>query len=154
MSRAAIFGIGNVLLGDDGVGPAVAHYLEEHFDFDEDVNVEDLGTPSLALPGFLFDYDKVIFIDAVASSQKPGTILTFTREEIMAVEPGIRLSPHEPSINDALIMLDFAAKGPREVVLIGIVPETLDGGVTMSAAVQAAVPLAAAAALKALSRMM
>jgi hypothetical protein len=45
-----------------------------------------------------------------------------------AVEPGIRISPHEPSINDALILLDFAGTGPRDVVLIGIVPERLDGG--------------------------
>ncbi len=153
MARVAIFGIGNVLLGDDGVGPAVARFIDSHFDLDDDVIVEDLGTPSLSLPGYLTGHDAVIFVDAVASDQPPGTILRFTRDEITAVEPGIRVSPHEPSINDALILLDFAGSAPRDVVLIGIVPETLDGGVTLSPRVAAAVPVAADAVLSALSRL-
>ena len=139
----AIFGIGNILLGDDGVGPAVARFIETNFDLGEDVVVEDLGTPSLSLPGYLSEHDTVVFIDAVKSDQPPGTILQFTREEIMAVEPGIRISPHEPSINDALIMLAFAGTGPQNVTLIGIVPETLEGGINLSPRVAAAVPLAA-----------
>ncbi len=146
MSRLAIFGIGNILLGDDGVGPAVARYLDDNFDHDDEVIVEDLGTPSLSLPGYLIEHDAVIFIDAVAGDI-PGTIVTYTREEIVAVEPGIRISPHEPSINDALILLDFAGAGPRDVTLIGVVPETLDGGVTLSPRVAAAVPGAAQAAV-------
>src|SRR6476620_3807863 len=122
MSRVAIYGIGNILLGDDGVGPAVARFLSSNFTFDSDVVVEDLGTPSLSLPGYLIDYDSVIFVDAVKSNERAGTVLTFTRDEIIAVQPGIRISPHEPSINDALILLDFAGRAPRDVVLVGVVP--------------------------------
>jgi hydrogenase maturation protease len=143
MARVAIFGIGNILLGDDGVGPFVARYLQENFEFPDDVVIEDLGTPSLSLPGYLIGHDAVIFIDAVKSDESPGTILTYTREEIMAVQPGIRVSPHEPSINDALILLDFAGEGPVDVTLVGIVADTLEGGVMLSAKVAAAVPEAA-----------
>jgi hydrogenase maturation protease len=154
MARTAIFGIGNILLGDDGVGPAVARYIDTHFTLDDNVIVEDLGTPSLSLPGYMTGYDLVVFVDAVASDQPPGTVLHFTRDEIKAVEPGIRISPHEPSINDALILLDFAGTGPRDVVLIGIVPETLDSGLTLSARVAAAVPRAAEAVMGVVSQMM
>lgn len=147
MPRYAIYGIGNVLLGDDGVGPAVVRRLIERCTFSADVVVEDLGTPSLDLPAYLLGYDSVIFVDAVAAASAPGTILRFTREEIVAVAPGIRISPHEPSINDALIVLDFAGTAPKDVVLIGIVPQTLDGGVRLSAAVNAAVDRAAGAVL-------
>ena len=144
MARVAIFGIGNVLLGDDGVGPFVASYIARNFALPDDVIVEDLGTPSLDLPSYLVGHHKVIFVDAVAADAPPGTIRTYTREEIMAVEPGIRISPHEPSINDALIVLDFAGTGPRDVTLVGVVPETLEGGVALSDAVTAAVPKVAA----------
>jgi hydrogenase maturation protease len=140
MARTAIFGIGNVLLGDDGVGPAVAHYLQEYFDLSDDIIVEDLGTPSLALPAYLMGYEHVVFIDAVNAEAPPGTIITYGRQEIVAVEPGIRISPHEPSINDALIFLDFAGGGPDRVSLVGVVPETLDGGTELSDAVAAVVP--------------
>jgi len=137
--NVAIFGIGNVLLGDDGVGPAVARFLEEHVSFPDNVSVEDLGTPSLDLPSYLTDYDLVIFVDAVAADAPAGSIRTFSRDEITAVSPGIRISPHEPSINDALIVLDFAGGAPRDVLLVGVVPQTLEGGVALSPAVAAAV---------------
>lgn len=138
----AIYGIGNILMGDDGVGPAVVHHLES-LSLPPDVILEDLGTPSLDLPNYLAGHDTVIFIDAVAGDAPPGTVRVFSREEIVAVPTGIRVSPHEPSINDALIVLDFAGTAPREVVLIGVVPETLEGGFALSEAVAAAVPRAA-----------
>jgi len=141
--RAAVYGIGNILLGDDGVGPAVAHFLEDNYFFPADVVVEDLGTPSLTLPSYLTGFDVLIFIDAVAGDDAPGSIRTFTRDEIISVAPGIRISPHEPSINDALIVLDFAGGAPRDVVLVGVIPKSLEGGLALSAEVDEAVAEAA-----------
>ena len=146
--KTAIFGVGNVLMGDDGVGPAVARYLEANFTFDDDIVVEDLGTPSLDLPSYLLGHDLVVFVDAVAADGAPGTIVRYTREEIVSVPTGIYVSPHEPSINDALILLDFAGSAPRDVILIGVIPSSLDGGVTLSPAVAAAVPAAADAVIE------
>jgi hydrogenase maturation protease len=138
--KTAIYGIGNILMGDDGIGPAVVNYLESNFTLDADVTLEDLGTPSLDLPNYMTGYDRVIFIDAVSADAPPGTIRLYSREEIVATPPGIRISPHEPTINDALIVLDFAGGAPKEVVLVGVVPQTLDGGMTLSPAVAEAVP--------------
>jgi len=137
--KTAIYGIGNILLGDDGVGPAVVRYLSSNYTLPPDTTLEDLGTPSLDLPAYLAGYDRVIFIDAVAADAPPGTIRTYTRDEITSVPPGIRVSPHEPTINDALIVLDFAGTAPRDVVLVGVVPETLEGGMRLSARVAGAV---------------
>jgi hydrogenase maturation protease len=148
----AIYGIGNILMGDDGVGPAVAHFLESNFDFSDDVVVEDLGTPSLDLPGYLADRDVVIFIDAVAGDAPAGTIRTYTREEIVAVPCGIHISPHEASINDALIVLDFAGNAPPDVVLVGVVPQTLEGGVALSPPVLEAIPRVADAVVAELTK--
>ncbi|HET7433401.1 MAG TPA: hydrogenase maturation protease [Thermoanaerobaculia bacterium] len=136
--RTAIYGIGNILMGDDGVGPAVVRHLS-NLPLPPNTTLEDLGTPSLDLPAYLLGYDRVIFIDAVAVDAPPGSIHVFTRDEIMAVPTGIRVSPHEPSINDALIVLDFAGTAPREVLLVGVVPQTLDGGMRLSPRVAGAV---------------
>ena len=141
--KTAVYGIGNILLGDDGVGPAVVAYLSSNYMLPPEVTLEDLGTPSLDLPSYLADYDRVIFIDAVALDTAPGTIRVFSRDEITAVPVGIRVSPHEPTINDALIILDFAGTAPREVALVGIVPSTLEGGIALSPAVERAVGQAA-----------
>lgn len=138
--RTAIYGIGNTLLGDDGAGPATVHLLEREWKFAEHVVVEDLGTPSLDLPGYMSGFDLVVFVDAVAVAAPPGTIRVFTRDEIVAATTGIHLSPHELSINDALVVLDFAGTAPRDVILIGVVPATLDGGMELSEDVAAAIP--------------
>jgi hydrogenase maturation protease len=150
--KTAIYGIGNILMGDDGVGPAVVRYLASNALLPPDVTLEDLGTPSLDLPAYLAGYDRVIFIDAVALDAPPGTIRAFSREEITSVPTGIRVSPHEPTINDALIVLDFAGTAPREVVLVGVVPETLEGGMALSARVAGAVGRAGEVVLCELAR--
>lgn len=137
--KTAVYGIGNILMGDDGVGPAVVRYLASNALLPPDVTLEDLGTPSLDLPAYLAGCDRVIFIDAVALDAPPGTVRVFSRDEITSVPTGIRVSPHEPTINDALIVLDFAGTAPREVVLVGVVPETLEGGMQLSARVAGAV---------------
>ena len=141
--KTAIYGIGNILLGDDGIGPAVVRYLSSNYTPPPDTTLEDLGTPSLDLPAYLAGYDRVIFIDAVALDAPPGTVHVFSRDEITSVPTGIRFSPHEPTINDALIVLDFAGTAPREVVLVGVVPETLEGEMTLSPRVAGAVEVAA-----------
>lgn len=145
--KTAVYGIGNILMGDDGVGPAVVAYLSSNYTLPPDVTIEDLGTPSLDLPAYLIGYDRVIFIDAVALDAPPGTVRVFSRDEITTVPTGIRVSPHEPTINDALIVLDFAGTAPSEVVLVGVVPETLEGGIGLSVSVAATVPQAAEIAL-------
>jgi len=145
--KTAVYGIGNILMGDDGIGPAVVAWLSSNVTLGPDITIEDLGTPSLDLPNYLSGYDAVIFIDAVAADAPPGTIRLYSREEITATPPGIRISPHEPTINDALIVLDFAGGAPKDVVLVGVVPQTLDGGMTLSPAVAGAVPRVAQAVM-------
>jgi hydrogenase maturation protease len=141
--KTAIYGIGNTLMGDDGVGPAVIAYLEAHYNLDPSITIEDLGTPSLDLPNYMGGFDLVIFVDAVAGDMPPGSIRLITREQIVATPTGIRLSPHEPTINDALIVLDFAGGAPEDVILVGVVPHTMANGMMLSPAVAAAVPVAA-----------
>ena len=147
MRQCAIYGIGNVLLGDDGVGPATATAIDQQWMFGPGVTVEDLGTPSLSLPGYLAGKDVVIVIDAVAGGGEPGSLRIFSKEEIMAAPTGIRVSPHEPSINDALVLLDFAGSAPPDVVLVGVVAQTLEGGVNLSPPVARAVPAAVEAVI-------
>ena len=151
--KTAVYGIGNILLGDDGIGPAVVAYLASNHMLPGDITLEDLGTPSLDLPNYMTGFDRIIFIDAVAADgAPPGTIRLYSRDEIVATPPGIRISPHEPTINDALIVLDFAGGGPKDVVLVGIVPQTLEGGMTLSLAVAEAVPRAAKAVMAEVGR--
>ena len=48
-----VLGLGNVLMSDDGFGPYVARVLEAFYEFPDDVEVIDVGTPGLDLTPYL-----------------------------------------------------------------------------------------------------
>lgn len=137
----AIYGIGNVLLGDDAVGPTVAEILAARWELPADVTVEDLGTPSLDLTDYLVGKDCVIFIDAVSEDAEPGTVCTYDRSRILKHGPGLRLTPHDPSLRETLLSLEFTGDGPSDVLLIGVVPNATKMAEGLSEEVTDALPL-------------
>ena len=138
----AVLGIGNVLMGDDAVGPTVVRMLDALWDFPEGVVVEDIGTPAIELPSHLAGYDTVIFVDAVADDLPPGTIRVYNRGEILRYGPGLRVGPHDPAMKEALLMLDLAGIAPKTVVLVGIVAQETSMNLGLSPAVRSALPAA------------
>lgn len=148
-----VFGIGNVLMGDDAIGPSVVGWLESHYAMHEDVVLEDLGTPGLELPTHLAGHEKVVFIDAVAGDAAPGTIVRYERDEIVQYAPGIRLSPHDPALKETLLMLELTENAPREVYLVGIVPSCTTMGSGLSEQMREAIPAAGRAVLAELERL-
>ena len=143
--RIAVYGIGNVLAHDDAVGPSVVRLVDAEWEFDGDVTVEDLGTPAIELPAHLAGFDAVVLVDAVSAEGAPGTLRIYDRAAILKYAPGLRLSPHDPALREALLMLDLIGDGPRVVTLVGVVPEATNMGIGLSRAVTDALPAAARA---------
>jgi hydrogenase maturation protease len=71
--KVLIGGIGNVLLGDDGVGPYVVRILESMYDFEAGIEIIDLGTPALDLTHQIVGLKALILVDSVASDDPAGT---------------------------------------------------------------------------------
>jgi hydrogenase maturation protease len=122
----AVFGIGNVLIGDDAVGPTVIRHLESFYQFPPEVKVEDIGTPSLDLAGRMGGHDAVIFVDAVSAKGEPGELRTYTRPEIVKNPPSLRMSPHDPSLKETVMLVELLPDGPSYIKLIGAIPKSLD----------------------------
>ncbi|KYH38032.1 MAG: protein HyaD1, partial [Candidatus Hecatellales archaeon B24] len=79
--RTLIVGVGNLLRGDDGLGPTAVKVLE-NMRMPPWVKVEDLGSAlHNLLSDRLKDYGKVIFIDAVKRGANPGTVHRFKPEK-------------------------------------------------------------------------
>ena len=94
MKRVLIAGIGNVLLGDDGVGPYVVRGLAASFEFEPGVQVEDLGTPALDLIDHLTGIDALILVDSVENGAPAGTIEIYLKRRHLAMR---RSGAHGPS---------------------------------------------------------
>lgn len=132
MRTALIGGIGNVLLGDDGVGPFVVRLLESQYDFGDDVELADLGTPALDLTHQIVGLRALILVDCVASDQEPGTIELYSKEDILRVAPAERLDPHSPALSECLMAADMLGSSPEHVVLVGIAGESCEPGKPLS----------------------
>jgi len=122
--RVAVVGLGNVLLGDDGFGPFVVRHFEARYDYPEWVSASDLGTPGLDLVPFIAEAAALIVVDTIQLDEPPGTLRLYRREHLLATPRGQRLTPHDPGLFEALQMLEFRGDGPREVLLVGVVPES------------------------------
>lgn len=142
--KVRVLGLGNVLMGDDAVGPWVIEELLASWDFPEGVEVVDVGTPGLDLVPYVADADTILIVDTVKSDGPPGRIRVYPREQLLARPAQPRLSPHDPGLAEVLFALTLAGSAPRDVVLIGVVPGAVEMGVGLSPAVRDAVPRAAA----------
>ena len=154
MKRALIGGIGNVLLGDDGVGPYVVRLLESMYAFDENVEIADLGTPALDLTHQIVGLHSLILVDCVATTDEaPGTILLYRKDDILRESPAQRVDPHSPALSECLMTAAMLGESPEHVLLVGIVGKCYEPGEPLSAAVRESVAPAIDAILRELRRL-
>jgi hydrogenase maturation protease len=152
-TRIGVLGVGNVLMGDDGIGPFILKILESRYEFPSNVTLHDLGTPGLGITSFFADYDAVILLDAVSAKGQPGDVRLYRKDQLVRVPIPQRVSPHDPALVEALLFAELSGHCPREGLLVGIIPETIDLGCTLSKTVLSAVLPAIAAVLAELHRL-
>lgn len=128
MKPILIAGIGNMLLGDDGIGPAVVQVFALRHPPSDDVDIQDLGTPGLELASYLAFRRAVILVDAVHTALEPGTIRIFDRNEILARAYVERTGAHSASLADALESLELAGACPEIVLLMCVAGENWELG--------------------------
>lgn len=153
MSKVLIAGIGNVLLGDDGVGPFVIKLLEARYDFPANVELADLGTPALDLLLHLSGADVVILVDSAKLSGAPGDLRLFRKDEILRIPPRTRIDPHSPALRESLSQLELMGKMPDELLLIGMEGSHFGAGSALSPAVRQCIPHVIDAVLRELHRL-
>lgn len=147
----AVYSLGNVLYGDDAVGPTVLETLKLNWSWPEELTVDDLGTPGFDLARCLANHDRVLVIDAVHVGKAPGTVVSLDDAQILASPKVERLSPHDPVLADAISLARLGGETPRQVHFIGVQPGNLEqGAVGLSREVRAAVPLAVLAVVQVL----
>jgi hydrogenase maturation protease len=140
VSRIAIIGIGNVLTGDDAVGPHVVRVVEARYALPADVQVIDAGTPGYDLTAFLVGMDAAILVDAVRAKGAPGELRVYEKAELLTRKPVLAMSPHEPGVREALMNADFMGVTPARVRLVGVIPARTDTGIGLSPEVRTAIP--------------
>ncbi len=140
--RILVAGIGNILLEDDGFGPQAVARLEAEYEFGRDVELLDLGTPTLDFVDYLVGREVVILLDALSCGGEPGEILTYNQEQLRGRLPGMRLSAHQPCLFETLLTAESAGIELKDVLLVGVVGYSYDVGTELGPYVSAAMPAA------------
>lgn len=111
--KIAVICVGNRLMLDDGIGPAVYDELIERFAFPDNVSLFDAGCMTMDLLPVARDYDYLIVVDAVdGTGEAPGTVFRFAPEDI--ANHGVMQSLHDLRLIDlinAASLLGYEADG-------------------------------------------
>lgn len=151
MARVGVLGIGNVLMGDDALGPYVVKCLDARYELPAAVELRELGTPGADLALHLDGLDAAVVVDTVKLPGAPGEVRLLDKAQLLARKPLLPASPHEPGLREALFALEFGGGAPPEVRLVGVIPASVELEVGLSGPVREAVPLALAEVLRQLA---
>lgn len=126
-----VLGLGNVLLADDGVGAAAVARLRDRYVWPDNVRVLDGGTLGLSLLPWVEQADTVILVDAVRTDELPGTFVRLDGDDV-APAVATRLSPHQVGVSDLLDGARWRDRYPARVILLGLVPASMELAVGLS----------------------
>lgn len=133
----AIIGVGNYLMGDEGVGIHAIARLEAE-PWPEGVELIDGGTPGLALMYLLEGRELVILIDCADFGAEPGAIEAFDPEEL-ARDERAEISLHATDLLSSLALAKQLGDAyPKRVRIVGIQPKTIAMGTALSPEAEAA----------------
>lgn len=132
-----VLGIGNLVMSDDAVGVMVAQRLQQEYRFADNVEILDGGTLGLDLLPKLENITNLIMIDAVETGLKAGTCVRLCGQEL-PIALQTKVSPHQMGLKDLLAVSELMGHVPKEMVLIGVQPGSIEMevGLTEEVAVQ------------------
>lgn len=137
MAETLVLGLGNILLGDEGLGVRAVERLLEEYEFPEKVQVMDGGTLGLDLLPYVEDCVRLLVIDAVKAGKEPGTLVRLSGTEIPVFLDASKVSPHQDGLQDLLAVAALKGYLPDRVVLWGIQIQSLGIGLEPSPVVAA-----------------
>lgn len=133
MNKAAIaiIGVGNYLMGDEGVGIHAIEYLRT-FKWPDDVEIIDGGTPGVSLLHLIEGRKLAIVIDCADFGGKPGEVRTFNPDDLVRYEQS-EASLHATDLLSALELARKTGHYPEKITIVGIQPKKIAMGPALSA---------------------
>ena len=161
--KTLIIGLGNPILGDDGVGWVVAEKVQRVLagrpltgNDGQSIEVDCASLGGLSLMERLTGSERAILVDAIFTGTKPvGTVSQFTLSDLPDLSAGHSASAHDTSLRNALNVgrgMGILLPEDENVIIVAIEAENVyDFSQDLSPAVAEAVPQAIQAVLELIS---
>ena len=157
--KTLVIGLGNPILGDDGVGWRVAEEVKQQLtsppaplpkgEGSQAVDVVCLSLGGLSLMEHLVGYDRAILIDAFALDEPIGSILVLKLSDLPNYSAFHTTSAHDTSLQNAIELgRSMGAPLPDDIEIVGIATRRIyDFSEELSPPVAEAIPFAAGVVL-------
>ena len=136
-SDLLILGIGNYLMGDEGIGVQTALALQK-LPIAQKIDVVDGGTGGFHLLEFFEVHDKVILIDATLDNNEPGTIRLIQPK--FAKEFPRAMSTHDIGLRDMVNALQLMDKMPEIYLFVVSIESIQQQGIELTPAIEKTMP--------------
>lgn len=130
-SPVLVLGMGNLLLEDEGLGVRALEILQQRYEIPPEVELLDGGTTGMGLLDDISGRKHLIVLDAVQTGDPPGTLVRLAGDDV-PVYFSMRISPHQLGLSDVLATLELSGEKPAEVVVLGLVPQSLEMSLELS----------------------
>ena len=133
-----ILGIGNYLMGDEGVGVHAANRLQE-MDLPVTFEVVDGGTGGFHLLEYFENHEHVILIDATLDKNELGTIRLIKPR--FATDFPRAMSTHDIGLKDMVSALQIMEKMPNIHLFVVSIESIQQQGIKLTAPIEAKLPI-------------
>lgn len=137
--ETVVIGLGNPLMGDDGLGILVLERLRDGWAFRPPLELLDGGTWGLNLLPHIERSSRLLILDAIDAGAEPGSLVQLEKNDIPRFLAG-KLSPHQIDLKEVLAIAELRDTLPEEIVAVGLQPFSIEMREGLSAPVAAGVP--------------
>jgi hydrogenase maturation protease len=123
--RVVVIGLGNPLMGDDGLGLAVLDALRTDYALPPEVELVDGGTWGMNLLPVIEDADELILIDAIDAGEAPGAFVRLEHARLPRYL-ATKISPHQVDLRDVLGLAELRGTLPADTVALGMQPASVE----------------------------
>lgn len=136
--KILVLGVGNYLMGDEGVGVHVATKLQK-MNLSPEVTVMDGGTGGFHLLEHLETHEKVILIDATMDADSVGTV-KLMKPKFASDFPNA-MSSHDIGLKDMISALQLLDKLPEMYLFVVSIESLQQQGIELTSKVKNQIPL-------------
>ena len=139
-NRKIVFGLGNTLNRDEGMGVHAVKALEYQINQrlkknniakNKEIEFLDGGVLGLNLLPWVEEASHLLILDAINASVKPGTLIEMEKDDILLYQ-GIKLSDHQVTFQEVLGLAKARKLLPENIFLLGAQPVDISIGVDLS----------------------
>jgi hydrogenase maturation protease len=120
-----VLGLGNPIMGDDGVGILALEEFRDTFECEACVELMDGGTWGMNLLPYIESAGKLLLVDAIHGGLGAGEDVIVAGPDLPRVL-GQKLSAHQVDIVDVLTLCQLRGTLPAETVALGVEPERIE----------------------------